>query len=103
MEPEPDASLALCHDLLHQFLEQILVKGIQPFRPGLYGVRRLMQPADGVLDIVMFQQAAAFSPKLGELDVDGIQLGGAGIRVQQPAACSLLMLWLCSAAWAMAG
>lgn len=71
--------------------------------PGLYGVRRLMQPADGVLDIVMFQQAAAFSPKLGELDVDGIQLGGAGIRVQQPAACSLLMLWLCSAAWAMAG
>jgi len=48
-----------------------------------------MQPADGVLDIVMFQQAAAFSPKLGELDVDGIQLGGAGIRVQQPGCLQL--------------
>ena len=82
MESESDAGLALRHDPLHQFLEQILVKGIQVFRPGLYGIRRLMQPADGVLDIVMFQQAA-FSPKLGELNADGVQLGGAGIRVQQ--------------------
>ena len=53
MESESDAGLALRHDPLHQFLEQILVKGIQVFRPGLYGIRRLMQPADGVLDIVV--------------------------------------------------
>ena len=43
-----------------------------------------MQPADGVLNIVMLQQAAAFSPKLGELCLDGTQLGSTGICIQQP-------------------
>ena len=64
-------------------MEQFLVKVLQMVRAVMHSVRRLPERVQGLLQRLTAQQAAPLRPEAVQLGVDLIELGGAGVRVQQ--------------------
>lgn len=80
---ESDACLRFRYNFLNQISEQDFIEAIQPIRAVVNEIHRLAQGVHDLLNILVLQQAAAFTPKLRQLGLDVQQLGGTGGGIQQ--------------------
>lgn len=72
-------------NFLYHLVEQFLIELIHLFRPLMKCFHSLTQGIRHFADVIISQQSPPFGPELGQLCVQGGQLGGTGVRIQQTA------------------